>query len=202
MLLNAYSNNIIPSVHKLWDAKKKTDTSEPFDLHPDINSPSLIYALYERIVILEQKTQEQDLQLKSLANKNFNADIDKAILEINEVLETKYCNGVHLWRIHEFNTKLCEMKKNPDIMYYSKGILTSPYGYGFCARINVSTKEPNWLALHVHMMKTENDSSLNWPFSGRINLTLVHPRYFTFNKFHTDTNIYSIRLDDHGLIYF
>lgn len=165
------------SVSTLWDPpEKKSDIAQSSQVEANAPSPNLIHALYERIVILEQKTQEQELKLKALSNKTSNANVDKVILEVHELLETKYCNGVHVWRIHNFRSKLHEMKENPDIMYYSKGILTSPYGYGFCARINISTKEPNWLALHVHMMKTEHDSSLNWPFIGRINLTLVDPR--------------------------
>lgn len=46
--------------------------------------------------------------------------------------------------------------------------------YRFCIRLNISPQNPNCFALHLHLMKTENDECLEWPFSGRISITMVN----------------------------
>lgn len=44
--------------------------------------------------------------------------------------------------------------------------------------MNACVHDSTHMALLVHLMQGENDSVLDWPFSGRITLTIVHPVYF------------------------
>lgn len=41
---------------------------------------------------------------------------------------------------------------------------------------NLSFQSPGFLGLHIHMMQSENDYHLDWPFKGRIKIQLIHPR--------------------------
>lgn len=43
-----------------------------------------------------------------------------------------------------------------------------------CGRINISTDDRN-LSLFIHIMRGDYDDTLNWPFSGHITLSLIHP---------------------------
>lgn len=46
----------------------------------------------------------------------------------------------------------------------------------FCVRLNISPQNPRCFALHLHLMQTEHDGCLEWPFNGRITIVMVHPR--------------------------
>lgn len=47
--------------------------------------------------------------------------------------------------------------------------------YRLCIRLNLSPKDNNYIAILIHVMKTEQDQTLDWPFSGRLTVTLIHP---------------------------
>lgn len=86
------------------------------------------------------------------------------------------CNGVYIWRLKSFQEKLTAMINDPLKMFYSPGFYTSPNGYKVCARINVSSKDSDYLSLLLHIMKSENDDALDWPFNGTMYFVLVHPQ--------------------------
>jgi len=46
----------------------------------------------------------------------------------------------------------------------------------FCARLNLSPNDRTHIALHIHLMRTDHDDSLLWPFTGRITFMLVNPK--------------------------
>lgn len=126
-------------------------------------------ALYERIVVLEQKSREQDIIIANMSEQ-----INSNHLSMSKIA-VRYCNGCYIWYLADFKNKINTMKNNHNIMQYSPGFFTSPNGYKFCIRFNLSPKDPNYVAILVHMMRTEYDNTLDWPFSGRISVSIVHP---------------------------
>jgi hypothetical protein len=62
----------------------------------DVQQPwqGLLRSLYERIVMLEQRNQEQDIQLESMKWQLF-ANIDQA----SHDLALWCCNGIYLWTV-------------------------------------------------------------------------------------------------------
>lgn len=46
--------------------------------------------------------------------------------------------------------------------------------FRFCVRLNISPQNPLCFALHVHLMKTEYDECLEWPFNGRISFAMIN----------------------------
>lgn len=186
LLMNAYSemkiNNDMSNANMdtkeqeamaLWDAPDKdgNQTSSP----PLNNTSALIRALYERVVVLEQRNREQDIVIANIS-KQLSAFAVAKMKQNNEML-LRYCMGNYVWRIDNFKTRLDAMLKDHYKMLYSPGFYTSPNGYRFCVRLNISPQNTHFFALHVHLMKTENDDCLEWPFNGRISFVLVNQVY-------------------------
>lgn len=134
----------------------------------------VIRNLYERIVVLEQQNRELSITVANQQTKL--TTLQTSIRFNNDETILRNCNGVYIWRLNAFGEKLAEMSANPLRMFYSPGFYTSPNGYRFCARINVSSKDPAFLSILLHMMQTDNDDALDWPFDGTMYFVLVHPR--------------------------
>lgn len=128
--------------NKLWDAPNKNTNG----------TEDLLKALYERIVVLEQQNREKDAQIEKLK---------KACLAI----QSQYSGGVLVWQITEFTSKIKAMRADPNKMYYSSDTFTSPSGYRYCVRINISPKMKDFIGLHVHLMRSDNDFHLDWVIS-------------------------------------
>ncbi|CAH2006602.1 unnamed protein product [Acanthoscelides obtectus] len=159
------STSAIAQQANFWDPPPKNSSANV----PEDNVNTLLRNLYEKIVFLEQKTREQDIIIANMSEQisSYNLSMSK--------LHQRYCDGCYLWHCADFKSKLNIMRENPHVMYYSPGFYTSPNGYKLCVRINLSPKDNNYLAIHIHVMKTEHDLALDWPFSGRLSITLIHP---------------------------
>lgn len=160
--------------NKFWDASNKNQSSSE-NGDSKINT-DLIRAMYERIVTLEQRSREQDLKIEQIGHK-----LTKTLNEVNP----RYSNGVIIWKLTKLQSKIETMRSDPNIMFYSNVAYTSPYGYKFCCRIYISPKCRDFIALHIHLMRSENDMHLDWPFNGRIKISLIHPR--NYSESHHDT---------------
>ncbi|XP_030378054.1 TNF receptor-associated factor 6 [Scaptodrosophila lebanonensis] len=125
----------------------------------------IVQAMYQRIVVLEQHTREQDTRLENLGKQ----------LRLARQVDPRYSNGTIVWQIEQFSALVERLRSNANNQVYSHECYTSPYGYKFCARLNVQPRKPQMLSLHVHLMQSENDFHLEWPFKGRIKLCMVHP---------------------------
>ncbi|KAJ2938853.1 hypothetical protein O0L34_g18481 [Tuta absoluta] len=183
LLVNAYSEIKISSdisnagidpkeqeAMSLWEAPdKEGNQATPKPLN---NTSALIRALYERVVVLEQRNREQDIVIANIS-KQLNAFAVAKMKQNNEML-LRYCMGNYVWRVDNFKARCEAMMKDHFKMLYSPGFYTSPNGYRFCVRLNISPQNPDCFALHVHLMKTENDDCLEWPFNGRISFAMVN----------------------------
>ncbi|KAJ6646612.1 TNF receptor-associated factor 6 [Pseudolycoriella hygida] len=162
LLMTAFKQNIsfeFKSIeeNKLWDAPNKNTNG----------TEDLLKVLYERIVVLEQQNREKDAQIEKLTK-----DMTKVCL-VSEI-EARYSGGVLVWQITQFNSKVQAMRSDPNKMYYSNETFTSPHGYRYCARINISPKRKDFIGLHIHLMRSDNDFHLDWPFRGRIKISMIH----------------------------
>lgn len=155
LLLSTY----LKSQYQAWDPieKSKNGDKETF-LRQQSSTRDLVNIMYERIVVLEQQTREQAIKLEKL-----------------QLLENKK-HGTLVWKIEDFKRKVDLMQNNSNMMFYSSEAYTDPHGYKFCARINLSPKMRDCISFHVHLMKSENDFHLDWPFIGRIKLSMIHPK--------------------------
>lgn len=127
----------------------------------------LIQAMYQRIVVLEQRSCEQAVKIENLT---------KQLQNQRQQIDPRYSGGTILWEIVNFQKLIEHLRANANNLVYSRECFTSPYGYKFCARLNIQPKHQHLLSLHVHLMQSENDYHLDWPFNGRIKLCMIHPR--------------------------
>lgn len=165
---------------ELWDPPNKNSKNGSNNSSDGDNNDSgtgshdnringLFGTLFSRIVTLEQIDREKSLQIERLSAQLHR--LNNTI--IGEPLP-RYRDGILLWRINDFNNKIHEMSKNPNKMYYSDDVYTHPYGYRFCARMNISPKAKESIGLHVHLMQSDNDYHLDWPFRGCIKIWMIH----------------------------
>ncbi|XP_050465307.1 TNF receptor-associated factor 6 isoform X1 [Cataglyphis hispanica] len=157
------TNNAMSAESKLWDPPPKNGTqiTDKEELSPDWQQ--LLKNLYERIVVLEQENRELSITVSNQKNQL-------------AIMCLRNCNGVYIWKLQSFQEKLAAMINDPLKMFYSPGFYTSSNGYKICARINISSKDSNYLSLLLHIMKSENDDGLDWPFNGTMHFVLVHPQ--------------------------
>lgn len=159
------STSAIAQQANFWDPPSKSEQNQK----PADSTQNLLKALFERIVILEQKTREQDIIIANMSEQ-----INSNNLAMSK-LSLRYCNGCYIWYVTDFKSKIEAMRNNHHVMYYSPGFFTSPHGYKFCIRFNLSPRDPSYIAILVHVMRTDHDNTLDWPFSGRFTIALVHP---------------------------
>lgn len=140
-----------------WEPSQKSLANGEKEDFPQQSTGKLIQSMYERIVVLEQQNREQSLKIEKL-----------------QLMETNR-NGTLVWRIEGFKKKYEMMQSNSvSQMFYSAECFTEPNGYKFCARINLAQKVKDCLSLYVHLMKSDNDYHLSWPFVGRIKISMIN----------------------------
>jgi TNF receptor-associated factor 6 len=143
--------------YQAWEPCEKTSNGdEEAFVQQQTSTRELINSMYERIVVLEQQNREQELKIEKLSQ-----------LERNR-------HGTLVWKIDDFTRKCDSMVGNSQAMFYSPEAFTDPNGYRFCARINLSPKMDNHLSFHIHLMRSDNDFHLSWPFIGRIKISMIH----------------------------
>ncbi|XP_066591314.1 TNF receptor-associated factor 6-like isoform X2 [Prorops nasuta] len=149
---------------KLWNPPPK-DTSKGISQNnlPSEECQQLLQNLYERIVVLEQENRELSIIVSN--QKNQLTTLQTLIPFNHEEMLLHNCNGIYIWRLKLFEEKLVTMINDPLKMFYSPGFYTSTNGYKLCARINISSKNSDFLSLLLHIMKSENDDALDWPFN-------------------------------------
>ena len=86
-------------------------------------------ALYERVVVLEQRNREQDIVIANMS-KQLSAFAVAKMKQNNDML-LRYCMGNYVWKIDNFKARLDAMLIDHYKMLYSPGFYTSPNGYRF-----------------------------------------------------------------------
>lgn len=128
--------------------------------------------LCEKSVDLNQRMLEETIKLSNLAKRI--EEVDALVEAQLTEMSGKYCNGDYVWRIKNFSQFCAELQNKPGRVCHSPSFYTSQFGYKFCLRTNITWKsEQYFLTLFIHGMQSENDDFLDWPFSGRITLSVL-----------------------------
>ncbi|KAL7742720.1 hypothetical protein ACLKA6_013062 [Drosophila palustris] len=166
LMLQAFQQTAINSwqPHKPHDNGHKPGQLPPPPQYANGVDEQIVQTMYQRIVVLEQRAREQETRIENLHKQLRRQPID-----------ARYSNGTIVWQIVQLSALVERLRANANNQVYSHECYTSPYGYKFCARLNIQPRKPHVLSLHVHLMQSENDFHLDWPFKGRIKLCMVHP---------------------------
>ncbi|KAL8574350.1 hypothetical protein ACOMHN_057342 [Nucella lapillus] len=92
-------------------------------------------------------------------------------------LQGRICQGLFFWKIHNYSRYQQEAERGQTTALHSQPFYTRPAGgYKLCLRSNlngVDSAKGSHLSLFVHFMQGEYDDILEWPFSGRIILSIM-----------------------------
>lgn len=159
------------------------------------SNEELVHSLFDRITLLEKLNREQELKIERLTNQMNKLSLP---LGVHDAVPTAALNpqnscGILIWKIADFDKRVEAMRSNPNNMFYSTDFYTAPFGYRFCARISISPKikSKDTISLYVHMMQSDNDYHLDWPFRGCIKISMVHKngKYSFHDKIMTNEKI-------------
>jgi len=151
------------------------------------------YITKQNIIIKDlhstQKTMENTLQTSQKQQKEISQKsstilheisrlkIQSNVLqdELNDVKETRQC-GTMLWKIENLEQHLRSAKDKTEISIYSQPFYTSKNGYKLQIQLflnGVGQHTGEYVALFFHIIPTEHDSILEWPFNKNITISLL-----------------------------
>ena len=90
--------------------------------------------------------------------------------------EGRVCNGSYTWKIGNYRKCRQDAITGAMTAIHSPAFYTDLYGYKLCMRINLNGVDGGvgkHVALFVHMMQGDYDNVLEWPFTGRIALSIL-----------------------------
>lgn len=128
----------------------------------------------ERLVLHQQSLLELQAKTETL-ERTLKQKIKLYDQQISE-LEGRMCNGQYYWRIRNYSRFQREAEHGETTALHSHPFYTSPCGYKLCIRANlygVDSARGSHLSLFIHFMQGEYDDVLEWPFTGRIVLSVV-----------------------------
>ncbi|XP_069133693.1 TNF receptor-associated factor 6-like isoform X1 [Argopecten irradians] len=120
-----------------------------------------------------------EIQQKNDTLERTNRDLRSKVKALESTLadiEGRTCNGTYLWKIKNYSKFRREAEHGDTTAIHSPPFYSSFYGYKLCIRVNlngVDSARGTHLSVFIHFMQGEYDDILEWPFSGRIVLTVL-----------------------------
>nr|ALJ01851.1 TRAF [Mizuhopecten yessoensis] len=124
----------------------------------------------QSLVEIQQKNDTLERTNRDLRSKVKN--LESTIADI----EGRTCNGTYLWKIKNYSKFRREAEHGDTTAIHSPPFYSNFYGYKLCIRVNlngVDSARGTHLSVFIHFMQGEYDDILEWPFSGRIVLTVL-----------------------------
>ena len=150
--------------------------------------------LYQQFMLMNASEEKQNLMQQKIDNQDFvveeqdkrlarlEKEVENLSLELascrSEVSELKNGsqNGTLLWRIDNFSGLLDNALNRKSSSVFSPSIYTSKYGYKLCAQLfpgGTGDSFGHYVSIYFHLMATDHDDVLKWPFSHKITFTLL-----------------------------
>lgn len=125
------------------------------------------------MVTLEQRSCHQTIRHEEALQRLQDIQQQKTEANLEKLMLGRFCQGKFAWRISGFTGNLLMMKE-PRKFLFSPGFYTAPVlGYKFSMRCSVNNiKGDEFLGIHVHLEAGDDDDILDWPFAGKIALTI------------------------------
>lgn len=112
---------------------------------------------------------------------------------INE-FEGRMCNGSYVWKIRNYRKYRREAEIGDTTAIHSPPFYSSFYGYKLCIRANlngVDSARGTHLSIFIHFMQGDFDDILDWPFNGRIILTVIDQNPVSELRHHVNETLIS-----------
>ena len=85
-------------------------------------------------------------------------------------------NGTLIWKLNNFRESLNSALSYKSFSIYSPVIMTSKFGYKLCAQLfpaGSTDCNGQYMSIYFHLLPTEHDDVLKWPFTSKISFTLI-----------------------------
>ena len=133
--------------------------------------------LFEQLSEQQSKIKSQELQLASKDNliNEMKLQLDQCHDVIDE-LKTGSTNGILIWKVNNFKESLSNALSYKNFSVYSPVVMTSKFGYKLCAQLfpaGSTDCNGQYMSIYFHLLATEHDDVLKWPFSNKISFTLI-----------------------------
>lgn len=142
---------------------------QSFKSQNDLQDESL--ARHDHLLMeLKQRNDYQEKVIKDMKLKI--RDLEKTVSEY----EGRCGNGVYIWKIKNYRKLKLDAERGEVTAVHSSSFYSSVYGYKLCIRVNlngVDSARGTHLSLFIHFMQGEYDDVLDWPFNGKIILTVI-----------------------------
>ena len=175
-----------PGVLSSGASSVETLHSEQCCFEADTAQPQFGSDLLSTTSLLSDQEFQEELKKKTQYNAIMEARVEKLERLVEEqgarlkyykqCVESRFCNGTYVWKIKDFFRLRNEATQGRITALHSTGFYCSVYGYKICIRINLNGVESGFathISLFVHFMKGEYDDILEWPFRGRITLSIL-----------------------------
>ncbi|XP_067830040.1 TNF receptor-associated factor 2-like isoform X2 [Heptranchias perlo] len=86
------------------------------------------------------------------------------------------CNGVIVWRIENFSSRLSAARSGQKTSFYSSTFSTHPFGHKLCCRIypyGDGSGKGTHVSLFLAIVRSEYDDVLPWPFKQKVTFALL-----------------------------
>ena len=160
----SFSQDNLATVSLLDDSQFQS-----FKSQNDLQDESL--ARHDQLIMeLKQRHDYHDKTVKDLKIKV--RELERTVSEF----EGRSANGIYIWKIKNYHKLRQEAESGEVSAIHSASFYSGVYGYKLCIRVNlngVDTARGTHLSLFIHFMQGEFDDILDWPFSGKIILTVM-----------------------------
>lgn len=140
----------------------------------DEHSPEAVLQLRQQVANQQQHILELRSKVEHLQNSF--QDTRSQLRDMMMDIQHRSCQGSFLWRLKNYKKLRAEaLSGSPNCVIHSPGFYTSFNGYQFCIRLNlngVENAQGTHLSLFIHLMRSDNDDVLPWPFTGKVTLSV------------------------------
>lgn len=130
----------------------------------------------QKLVLQGQSLLELQAKVENM-EKVFKQKVLKQHEQQISEMEGRICHGQFFWKIRNYSRYQREAERGETSALHSQPFYTSPSGgYKLCVRANlngVDSARGSHLSLFIHFMQGDFDDVVDWPFSGRIILSVM-----------------------------
>lgn len=141
-------------------------------------------SLKDQNVTQDESLARHEHQIDEIRGRNENhekivKDLNKRLKMLESTInefEGRTCNGTYVWKIRNYRKYRREAEIGDTTAIHSPPFYSHFYGYKLCIRANlngVDSARGTHLSIFIHFMQGDYDDILDWPFNGRIILTVI-----------------------------